>query len=38
MYIRYGLSVIAWLVATIVGIFGGYHLARYLAGDFGLTR
>jgi len=29
MYIRYGLSVIVWLVAVIVGMFGGYHLARY---------
>ena len=30
MYIRYALSVIVWLIAVIVGMFGGYHLARYL--------
>ena len=29
MYIRYLLSILAWLTATVVGMFGGYHLARY---------
>jgi len=30
MIARYILYTLAWLVATIIGIFGGYHLARYL--------
>jgi len=30
MIARYILYTLAWFVATIAGIFGGYHLARYL--------
>jgi len=29
MIARYVLCIIAWFIAAIVGLFGGYHLARY---------
>jgi len=41
MIARYILYTLTWLVATIVGIFGGYHLARYLGigeGIFGNSK
>jgi len=29
MIVRYIAYTLTWLIATIVGLFGGYHLARY---------